>query len=529
MRFAGSLADLSVADVLQVLQVARKSGSLIARDVTGEAVFILREGNVVACRHPSPAVKIGNLLIEDGAVNAADVAAGLRVQAEQEAHRRPLVAILVDMGRLEQSAGWKALERLVALTLTEVSSWGKGSFEFEEGRTETLDGFGDVPEGWVLSTLGETQGMVSAALRIIEEHEGPGGEAEPGGDSPDVRRTSESEALPAVPSTKAIAVLSNDGLLRAEIQILVAGRGYAVAASEVRQDLAEHLESWREAGLTTALVVDLPPGSKDPRWERGARLLLRHVQAEMDEVPVIVLCEARSEVFAEAFDLGASVALPRPPRTEGGPGYVARVRACCATVARALEGSWHRQSTFAETARQSGHELALLREHIRELRESSKTGGVSLVVLRFVAALVDRCILFLVRERDLLGVGAFGLEGNEGAAAGLKLPIEPGSLVAGTIASGQVYHGVAYEPDLTNHLHARIGAPARSEIVLVPLRARDRTAALIYGDFGAQVPRPVDIEALEILAEFAGMAYELALRDREPGAALPAARIVAAS
>jgi hypothetical protein len=61
------------------------------------------------------------------------------------------------------------------------------------------------------------------------------------------------------------------------------------------------------------------------------------------------------------------------------------------------------------------------------------------------------------------------------------------------------------------------------------LRAQERTAAIIYGDFGAQVPRAVDRDALEILAEFAGLAFDLALRERESASAGPAARIVAAS
>jgi len=99
--------------------------------------------------------------------------------------------------------------------------------------------------------------------------------------------------------------------------------------------------------------------------------------------------------------------------------------------------------------------------------------------------------------------------------------------IPGAIESGQLFHGVADEPDLRMSLHARIGAPASSEIVLVPLRAQERTAAIIYGDFGAQVPRAVDTEALEILAEFAGMAFDLALREREAGAGRASARMAA--
>jgi hypothetical protein len=524
MRFAGSLADLSVADVLQVLQVARRSGLMVVRAVTGEAVFILRDGMVVACRHPSPAIKIGGLLLEAGAVTAADLEEGLRLQVAEGAPQRPLVGILVEMGRLAQEAGWKALERLVDLTLGEVAGWGNGTFEFEEGRAETLVGFGDLPEGWAPPTLGETQGVVSEALRIMQGREAGSGDARSG-----LEQTGETTAVPVERPTKAIAVLSSDGLLRAELQGLLAGAGYAVIASEVRQDLAEQLSRWCEAGVAAGLVVDVPPGVQDSRWERGVRLLLRHVQTELDDVPVVVLCAGHSEAFAEAFALGASAVLPRPPRTEGGPGYVARVRAACTTVGLALQGVLGRQSALVEANRQSGRALALLREHLREMGQSTKSGGVSLVALKFVAALVDRCILFLVREHDLLGVGAFGIEGNEAVAAGLKLPIEAGSLVESAIASGRIYHGLAYEPDLANHLHARIGAPARAEIVLVPLRARERTAALIYGDFGAQAPRGVDVEAIEILAEFAGLAFEMALREREASDGGAPVRLASAS
>ena len=526
MRFSGSLADLSITDVLQVLQATHKSGTLIVHGQAGEAVLVLREGLLLACRHPSPALRIGDILLEAGAVSAADVEEALRLQADSGTSRKPLVGMLVEMGRLEREAGWKALERLVELTLAVVNGWSKGSFDFTPGLPESFDAYGDVPEGWVPGPGDAAQGMVSEALRIIEEH----GEGEAGGsENGDVRRTHESVAIPEMPPTRALAVLSSDGLLRAELVAMGAALGYSVFASEVRQDLLDKLVVWREAGLAAALVVDLPPGGEDPRWDRGARLLLRLLRADTSEMPVLVLCEAGTEAFADAFALGACAALPRPPRGVSGAGYVAEIRACGAAVLSALAGTWQHQSTLADATGVPVREMSLLREYVHEMRLSSRSGGVSLVALRYVATLVDRCILFLVRQRDMLGVGAFGLEGNEGLAAGLKLPIEPGSLLAGTIESGQLFSGIATGSDLASHLHTRIGAPASPEIVLVPLRAQEHTAAIIYGDFGAQVPRAVDRDALEILAEFAGLAFDLALRERESASAGPAARIVAAS
>jgi hypothetical protein len=67
MRFSGSLADLALIDVLQVMQVTQRTGALIVHGQTGEAVVVLREGLVIACRHPNPEIRIGNLLVEAGA------------------------------------------------------------------------------------------------------------------------------------------------------------------------------------------------------------------------------------------------------------------------------------------------------------------------------------------------------------------------------------------------------------------------------------------------------------------------------
>ena len=47
-----------------------------------------------------------------------------------------------------------------------------------------------------------------------------------------------------------------------------------------------------------------------------------------------------------------------------------------------------------------------------------------------------------------------------------------------------------------------------------PDRSKEKTAAIIYGDFGDQTTDLVETDSLEILADHAGMAFELALAER---------------
>jgi hypothetical protein len=184
------------------------------------------------------------------------------------------------------------------------------------------------------------------------------------------------------------------------------------------------------------------------------------------------------------------------------------------------------EAQLAEARRQLGS----LKQRVRELRDNQ--GGsseISAAMLRHVAETFDRCVLFLARRVDLLGLGAFGLGSGPDApgeqtplspaALKLKVPIVQGSIVHVATSGAGLVRGTSDDPVLQEHLYARIGAPASPQVVLLPLRAGIKTAALIYADFGARVAAPVDTDALEILAEHAGMALELALSRARTGKA----------
>ena len=98
--------------------------------------------------------------------------------------------------------------------------------------------------------------------------------------------------------------------------------------------------------------------------------------------------------------------------------------------------------------------------------------------------------------------------------AQLRIPLAENSVLKEVIESGNLFHGRANDAVLAAHLYAKVGPPARSDILLLPLRTENRTAALIYGDFGEQENVSAHLDAVQILAEFAGMAFELALERR---------------
>jgi hypothetical protein len=56
-----------------------------------------------------------------------------------------------------------------------------------------------------------------------------------------------------------------------------------------------------------------------------------------------------------------------------------------------------------------------------------------------------------------------------------------------------------------------VGTPCNAEILLLPLKNRDKTISLVYGDFGDNAATPVALEILESFARQAGLVMENAV------------------
>ena len=53
---------------------------------------------------------------------------------------------------------------------------------------------------------------------------------------------------------------------------------------------------------------------------------------------------------------------------------------------------------------------------LQELNNPSLGGGIILLVLRFASELMNRAVIFLVKEKEIVGLGQFGIELTDGMA-----------------------------------------------------------------------------------------------------------------
>jgi hypothetical protein len=498
--FEGSLAELSVVDLLQALRISQKTGLLVLHGTDAAAALTFEQGRVVSCRHPKPGIHIGHLLIESGEVHAAQVEQALRQQETAGKARKPLVSTLVDMGALDQETGWRALQQLVDMTVSEVQAWPEGTFVFDRQEHESLDRFRHDPAAAGPELAEDAQEMLTEALHVLDQH-------------------SANEATSAIQGDEAIApewkVLA---FCREEWQTgLADGPGserFDLHTSDDPDEALAHLADWVAQGLLPALVVDLGE-SGDPQWQEASRNLLHAARGCCPEMSVVALCEPGQQACSHAFRLGASATVERPAPAR----KASAMPSTCQLVRDALTSLFERDAAALANIRRVAGEMTALRDCVQEIRFPQGPGDVSVIMIRHLATLVDRCILFLVREDEVLALSSFGLDDDPEVAAAmltrLKLRLDRGSLLDNVVATGTIHFGPAADERFPARLHDIIGPPISPDIILLPLRTRERTAALIYGDFGQQASRMLDTVALQIAAEFAGMAFDLALRERE--------------
>ncbi len=164
MAFTGDLEHLHIVDIIQLVHTTRKSGVFIVTGSKGESKIVFRNGYIVGANHLNNSVRIGTVLVKTGAITIDDLKQAMGVMKNADENRMPLLATLVQMGRLKREDALRGLKKLVELTIVELMGWTKGTFTFD---TDAIVIF---PEGE--QDLGvDAQMVLMEALRIFDERE----------------------------------------------------------------------------------------------------------------------------------------------------------------------------------------------------------------------------------------------------------------------------------------------------------------------------------------------------------------------
>jgi tetratricopeptide (TPR) repeat protein len=137
MAIEGPLRELSVEDVLQLLELARKTGVLTVRSdrQNDEAIVHFSKGEIVFAVRRRSTRRLGQLLIRAGRLTQRELDHALELQRHDPTRR--LAEILLEMGSISEQELERQLRFQMEESIYELMAWTEGYFRFEE-RTEIV-------------------------------------------------------------------------------------------------------------------------------------------------------------------------------------------------------------------------------------------------------------------------------------------------------------------------------------------------------------------------------------------------------
>ncbi|MBI5075423.1 MAG: DUF4388 domain-containing protein [Nitrospirae bacterium] len=171
MALTGDLAQLHITDIIQLIHTTRQSGNLSVAGSKGESRIIFSNGYIVGANHLSSRVRIGSVLVGMKAITSEDLQFALDTQKKAGVNRSPLVSTLKQLGRLKDDAAFKALKKLIEITVVELISWKEGTFTFDADAIAVSADCRYHPGEMEQEQSFDAQMVLMDALRVFDERE----------------------------------------------------------------------------------------------------------------------------------------------------------------------------------------------------------------------------------------------------------------------------------------------------------------------------------------------------------------------
>jgi hypothetical protein len=571
MSFTGALEYLPIVDVLQLLHASRKSGLLRIRGRRGESQLIFKEGYIVSASHLDNSVRIGQVLTEMGIITPEALEKGLQEQARAGEDRRPLIVTLVEMGLAREEDAYRGLEHLIELTIVEILRWKRGTFILEARPAPAADQYRYYPERIAREISVDTQGALMEALRIYDEKmrdgllpeeseedetEAPASQmhdthpllsADDLGlgdlDQIDTRprplfaslndedplklqqqrlkelapqlADASLQRLAAFLLTKgdspvpsgtlpALIIFSQDELLCHSLTTFCSHSGMFVCSVAEGSQLASVTKRCSILNSVPLILFDTPDGGNSA-FAAERELAVAHIRKHPGQgTPLLQLAAAGDrELMLQAYAQGFRSVIPRPDTRLAGDGDVEELMRFLLCVQGLLA------RCIGERANDA---LPRLKGALTRFLEIPTPQGVASSLLQQVAELCQRSLTLVVQGDKLIAEKGIGVTAERSAgmvaAPAFRIPVTTGSLLQRVVDEGRVVSGPLDDPALPAHLFSAIGAPRTSAGMLLPVRRRGRTLAVIYGDFGTMDAPAVNGDLPDLLAALASLVLD---------------------
>jgi CheY-like chemotaxis protein len=500
VSLSGSVEDLPLLEILQVVSFCQKTGHLTVKAPAGEAAIVFERGRVVSGYvWDVPGLPLGHP--PEG-------------PAREELVRQRIASILQRLVRLRE---------------------GDFAFNLTDEVPETLGGR-DLSHESLPGGIDPQELMLDLARQLDEDRRDAAATLEasfatPGEDEVALEELPLEEPLdepPAPPAGPAVLLLDDEPEVLRVVAERLAAAGFGVVTVASAGAARREMDRLSSAGVVFLLVADLGVPSEFGSSFRGGLDVARAASGLPSPPPVLLMVETFDDKLrARARRQGVSLLAFKPGLSKLDPlQYEADLRAFGDKLARDLLPRLEGRRRPAPVARQvaaptsepgEAARSALLSSALEEMRRSPDPDLVAFLLLRSARAFFPRVLLFVVKDERLRGLSGFGLVDSGDSldllAREISVPLEPPSAFSEAVATGRPWTGPLPAEGPVRGLLDRIGPMEATSAAVLPVRADRETIAVLYGDSpqGGELP---PIGPLVAFVEEAGRALDEAFLAR---------------
>jgi hypothetical protein len=572
MSLVGSLEDLGLGDILQIVSLSRKSGLLLLRSDAGEGRIILRDGQVRAAFVKGEPEDLRSLLVDGGFVPSASFDA-----ARERARTGGVTldeALATDAGIAAERVDSLRREHVERAVLR-IFTWRAGQFSFEvRDEMDARDLELSLPTGI------NAQYLTMEASRLRDEQGDPDATAVPA-------RARGSENGYADPDEEPVfsgedpKALDRDGSpaeSRASAEpVRDAREALALATARSVERVAPEIPTTAPAApepATGSILIVIDPDLQALEWVKAAlasRFARIHIFQRSDtgvarirqylgraERPVVLLSTRATgdplSGASDAADLVRRLKLLAPQMPilwlkdrgaeppiggESADGVVARppvrrltdragwaeLEAEAASLRMQLAPWSHPEASSVQPlvtrpaagTLRGGASLQQLERVSARLRDPATRGEVLTLVLEFAAQIFSRVAMFMLRDDVIVGIAQIGLARAGGPGddelRGLCMPANDSAWLRAAIESGEAVRAAPSDAG-DQRLVAMLGTGIPSQAYVAPIHCGGRVAALLYADDLPETKPLGDTTALAIVLHEAGLVLDRTVLER---------------
>jgi hypothetical protein len=167
MGLEGYLEDLGISEILQIVSLSKKSGtlSLSNEKVSGSITFL--NGQVVRATSSEHPETLGQLLVKNNLVTKLQVSEAL-AQQKQLAEHQPVGALLCEQFQIQPEAIEPIVKGQIEKIVYSFFHWQRGTFAFQLGDPETFGSAALNPFDFMLEKGISSQRLVVKGERLAE-------------------------------------------------------------------------------------------------------------------------------------------------------------------------------------------------------------------------------------------------------------------------------------------------------------------------------------------------------------------------